>query len=253
MERSRSTARSFLGALVLCGFAAAPVAAADYPTVVELFTSQGCSACPPADAYLLELLDRQDAEDLIVLGFHVDYWDYLGWADTFGGPEMTERQHSYVQSMNLRSVYTPQMIVGGRYDVIGVDRDAVEQFLLAEKAGALPRPSEVWLDMQEDGLYLKVEGGKFEGVADVWLVIFGAREEVEILRGENAGQTIVYGNVVHSVERLGEWTGKYADFSVPEVMCDRDNSGLGCVALVQMQGHGAILGAAQISISLAAH
>lgn len=244
--------RALAAALVLSGLAAAPAAAADHPTIVELFTSQGCTSCPPADAYLLDLVGRQDADNLIVLGFHVDYWDYLGWADTFGAPENTERQRGYMQKMGLRSVYTPQMVVGGRYDVIGADRNAVEQFLAAERAEVLPGPGDVWFDMQEDGLYLKVEAGEFEGVADVWLVVFGANEEVEILRGENAGQTIIYGNVVHSVVRLGEWTGKYADFAMPQFMYGGDDSGLGCVALIQVRGHGAIVGAAQIPISILA-
>lgn len=115
------------GALAL--FTATPVLAqrANMPvTVVELFTSQGCNQCPPADAFLLELVARQERENFIVLGFHVDYWDYLGWADTFATPATTARQRNYIRPLRMQSVYTPQMVVNGRFEAVASDRMAVE-------------------------------------------------------------------------------------------------------------------------------
>ena len=240
--------RALLGALLLTATTVPAAAADDFPTIIELYTSQGCSACPPADAYLMELVARQMDENFVVLGFHVDIWDYLGWADTFSDPKMTERQRGYMQAMNLRSVYTPQMVIGGRHDVVGADREAVERILAAGPAGDLPAPERVWFELQEDGMYLNVSEGDFDGVADVWLITFGAAREVEILRGENAGAAIVYGNVVEGIEWLGAWTGKHVDFALDQFAYGGADPGVGCVAVVQIAGQGPILAALQIPI-----
>ena len=247
MTRALKT-RALLGALLLTA-ATVPAGAADrFPTIIELYTSQGCSACPPADAYLLELVERQEDENFVVLGFHVDYWDYLGWADTFSAPIMTERQRGYMRAMNLRSVYTPQMVIGGRHDVVGADREAVEQILADDSLVDLPAPERMWFELQEDGMYLNVAAGEFDGIADVWLITFGAAREVEILRGENAGAAIVYGNVVLDIEWLGAWTGKHVDFALDQFAYGGADPGVGCVAVVQIAGQGPILAALQIPI-----
>ena len=217
--------------------------AADRATVVELFTSQGCNSCPPADALLLELIERAAAENLIVLGFHVDYWDYLGWADTMADPAMTERQHAYMRAMDLPSIYTPQMIVGGTVDVIGSDRAAVEAGLLEDRGRTVAGPRIVWFEMQEDGPYLRVGAGDFDGIADVWLIVYGPEVPVEIRRGENAGKNITYGNVVQSIHHLGSWRGSDADFALPG---DVGDDGLGRVALIQMEGRGPIVATARL-------
>ena len=103
------------------------------PTVVELFTSQGCHSCPPADAYLGVLSGR---DDIIALAHHVDYWNYIGWKDPFSSPQATERQHSYARAMRKRSVYTPQMVIDGRYDAVGSRRSQVDRAI--DRAAVLP-------------------------------------------------------------------------------------------------------------------
>ena len=221
--------------------------AGERATVVELFTSQGCSSCPPADAYLLELLARQGSEGLIILGYHVDIWDYLGWADTLGDPAMTARQQGYIDSLALPSKYTPQMVVGGSLDVIGSNRQAVESMLDLDQAARIPGPGDVWFDDGADGSLLHVTQGDFQGTAEVWLVMYGEKEEVEILRGENAGKVIVYGNVVKRVELLGEWNGRDMVYVVPDYV--RQMAGVdACVALVQMPGQGTILATAHLPL-----
>ena len=218
-------------------------------TVVELFTSQGCNSCPPADAYLLELMERQDRDGIVVLGYHVNYWDYLGWSDGFAGEEMTSRQRDYVWSLGTRSMYTPQVVVGGRYDNTGSDRRAVEAAIAADRARpAEGAPDAMWFSADEDGATLHVGSGAFAGSADIWLVMFGEREEVEILRGENAGRRIVYGNIVRDIERLGTWSGGAMEIAVPPGLWKGNMDG--CAAIVQVEGQGPILAAARADLPL---
>ena len=227
--------------------AASPSIAGENVTVVELFTSQGCNACPPADALFVDLAAMEEAEDLIVLQFHVNYWDYLGWADTLADDITTSRQRDYMDPLNLRSVYTPQIIVNGAAEMVGSDRKAV----MAEIHFAQTNPAAVTANpmvvLHEDGLYVNLERTPLEGEADVWMVLYDRRHDVEILRGENAGQTIAYVNVVRRFERLGVWDGSNADFALDQEVL---NTGFdSCVVIVQVAGNGPILGATRIHLA----
>lgn len=197
-------------ALAACTSAAA--ADADSPVVVELFTSQGCSSCPPADELLTEL-DARD--DVIALAYHVDYWDYLGWEDTFGSHENTQRQRSYapvvdrshIGGRKLRGSFTPEIVVDGVDSLVGSDRaDVIARVdYHAEFAAAAD------VDLTQEGDALVISMAPVEGVApatvNVRVVEYLPTAEVEIQRGENAGKMITYTNIVRSLRDVGRWDG----------------------------------------------
>jgi len=171
--------------------------------VVELFTSQGCSSCPPADAFLGTL--TADPR-LLALSLHVDYWDYLGWKDKFATAKFTARQKDYAHHARDKMVYTPQMIVQGEHRMVGSRTGEVQAAIVAELAQA--RPTRVLLVRTGDILSIRAEPVAGErGPIRVQLVRFSPAENVTIERGENAGKTITYHNVVRSWQVLGKWDG----------------------------------------------
>ncbi len=169
--------------------------------VVELFTSQGCSSCPPADAVLLEL--SRTRADVLPLAFHVTYWDRLGWRDPFSLEAATVRQRAYGRSMGLETIYTPQAVVAGHVDVVGSDRGA----LLAAIARAAAAPPVTLTVLREAGS-ARVEGSGPAAGATVWLVGYDALHRTAVGRGENGGRTLLEANVVRSVQSLGAWSGE---------------------------------------------
>ncbi|WP_233243046.1 DUF1223 domain-containing protein [Thioclava sp. NG1] len=174
------------------------------PVVVELYTSQGCSSCPPADALLKELADR---DDVIALALHVDYWDYLGWKDPFGKPEFSARQKSYAIAAGERTVYTPQMIIAGRETLVGPQKAALNNAILRE-TDVHP---EVDLKITGEGDHYEIEltpVDALETPAMVQLVRYNPSATVDILRGENAGRTVTYKNIVTSLTGIAEWDGR---------------------------------------------
>ncbi|MHA1600759.1 MAG: DUF1223 domain-containing protein, partial [Alphaproteobacteria bacterium] len=221
--------------------AAAPAQAANDarpPVVVELFTSQGCSSCPPADKFLTELAMRSN---VIALSLHVDYWDYIGWKDPFGSPMMTERQRRYASALGLRYVFTPQMIIDGRDSIVGSDRIAVESAIVAARA----RDKAVRVSLRPDGggVVVIAAGQAPKAGATVWQAIYDADHETVVKRGENAGRTIRDVNVVRSLERLGTWTGE--ELEIPLSLGNAAARGrYGCVVIVQEGRSGPIIGAA---------
>lgn len=176
------------------------------PVVVELFTSQGCSSCPPADAMLGELVDEPG---VLPLSFHVDYWDYLGWADEFAQPEFTERQQNYALSVGERAVYTPQMIVGGQDTAPSVRPAELMAMIDAHRAS----PATISVQETEQGDKTLVELTPLSdlgGPVAVTLVRFAPSRTVEVKGGENRGRSITYRNVVLDLQRLSEWDGRAA-------------------------------------------
>ena len=204
--------------------------------VVELFTSQGCSSCPPADRILGELAEQ---DDVIALAYHVDYWDYLGWKDEFASPAFTNRQRAYARAMGERSIYTPQMIVGGRDGVVGSKAMKVSSLVRAHMDAA--QPARVTIQRQGDRIVVGASAGGRMPRAVVQLVTYTPKATVAIKRGENAGRTITYHNVVRQVVLLGKWDGS-GEFSASSLV----PTGVPCVVLVQAEGHGVILGAARL-------
>lgn len=196
--------RIILSTLALCGALSATAASAqDNKVVVELYTSQGCSSCPPADALLADLVGR---DDVIPLALHVDYWDYLGWKDAFGSREFTARQHGYARAAHVETVYTPQMVIAGVDHVIGSKAMKVMDHIAARRAQAV----QVGLSAERDGQYIKISATPQAaglGAMVVQLVRYHPEETVAIRRGENAGKSISYVNIVTSWEVIGRWDG----------------------------------------------
>jgi hypothetical protein len=185
--------------LALCaGNSASAQTAARGPVLVELFTSQGCNSCPPADAYLGELTKRGD---VLALAFHVDYWDRLGWKDPFSARAWTDRQRAYAATLGASNIYTPQMVVSGSDHAVGSDRRAVEALIARAPVAAGP---ELQIARSDAGLSLKVEG---VGEGEIWLVGFDPVHETKVARGENAGKTLREFNVVRGMVRAADWTG----------------------------------------------
>lgn len=216
----------------------APVTPRAEPVLVELFTSQGCSACPPADAVLARLAERAD---VVALSLHVDYWDYLGWRDSFASPEMTARQYAYRGALGTRVVYTPQMVIEGRADVVGSRDEAVG----AAVEAALAEPDAARIRIYSDGGMLKAD--LLPGAADgpsggtVWVARYERKATVEVARGENRGRALDYANVVESLERIGDWPGRDAE----AVMLPQPGPGEGIAVWVQSAGTGPVIAAAK--------
>ncbi|WP_026868385.1 DUF1223 domain-containing protein [Inquilinus limosus] len=192
--------RSLLaGLLAVSALPLSLATAAERAVVVELFTSQGCSSCPPADALLATLADRPE---VLALAFHVDYWNRLGWADPFSSPWATARQNAYAALWGSGQVYTPQAVVDGGRDVVGSDRDAMEAAIAAARSDpSVP----VALTATETALQVMVDAAAPSDAA-LWLVGFDDRHETPVRRGENAGRMLVNRNVVRSLTRLEGWT-----------------------------------------------
>ncbi|WP_082630923.1 DUF1223 domain-containing protein [Roseovarius atlanticus] len=193
------------GVMAVVLFFAAPVVAqdAERPVVVELFTSQGCSSCPAADKFFHKLAGH---EGVIALSLHVDYWDYIGWKDSFASPAHTKRQRAYAKAADRRVVYTPQMVINGKDDVVGNrPMDVVD---VIDRHRRLPRTVALELSRQGESVLVEAESLKqMDGPLTVQLVRFRPESTVHIKRGENAGRTISYANVVTEMRSLGDWDG----------------------------------------------
>ena len=174
------------------------------PVVVELFTSQGCSSCPPADALLGELARRPD---VIALGFHVDYWDNLGWKDPLSAPGSTQRQRDYAQRFKLSSIYTPQMVIEGRQQMVGSDRGAVLD-------GITEAAPETAAPVSFDGDRHAVTIGAGNGSGEVLLVRFQRQRNTDVAQGENAGTRARDANGVTALTELGTWQGTATQFAI---------------------------------------
>lgn len=179
------------------------------PVVVELYTSQGCSSCPPADEMMRTLAGR---DDIIALALHVDYWDYIGWKDSFGSPANTRRQKGYARAARERTVYTPQFIIGGTDFVVGARSMELMDAVAGQRSGG------VALNLSRSGNDLRIAATPVQGRGDmvVQVVRYTPEEQVAITRGENAGRTIAYSNIVTSWDVVGHWNGQTAlDMTTP--------------------------------------
>lgn len=226
--------------LALCAVAAvisaAPAAAADadHPTVVELFQSQGCSSCPPANANLNAIANRPD---ILALSFAVTYWDRLGWKDTFAHPAYTARQWEYSRAGGRTHVSTPQVIVNGRGVLVGSNKGQLEGFIKRYDRGASGPP------ISAAASNVTVGKARAARPANVWLVRYDPRShEVPIRAGENGGRTLPHKNIVREVHLLGKWTGEARSFALPSGA----KSPLRSAVLVQDGPGGAIIAARKL-------
>jgi hypothetical protein len=227
-------------ALIFVSFAlTAQVRAEQNPVVVELFTSQGCSSCPPADALLRELAGR---DDVLALALHVDYWDYIGWKDEFALSAHTKRQKAYASEGGRRMIYTPQMIINGQDSIVGAKAMKIFDAIAAHRAQAAVAE----ITARRKGAAIRVELAPVEGAARpgdyaVILVRFTPERDVYIKRGENAGRHISYTNIVSDWTKLRSWDGK------SPLALEADIAGdLAAAVIVQQSGPGPIVAAAKV-------
>jgi hypothetical protein len=230
ISRSRRRATRFFGLLLGIGLGATPAGADPRPVVAELLTSQGCSSCPPADALLGELARRGD---LVALGFHISYWDSLGWKDPLSNQGSTDRQRAYARSFDSR-VYTPQMVVDGTSEMIGSDREAV----LAALRTARPEASAP-ISFAADRRRVAIGGGTGNG--EVVLVRFLRHRTTDVAAGENAGRILRDANGVRELTTLGAWDGSALSFPIEPPGADE-----GLAVLVQAPDRH-MLGAAMLT------
>jgi len=208
------------------------------PVVVELYTSQGCSSCPPADEMLVELSQR---EDVIALALHVDYWDYIGWVDEFANPEHTRRQQNYARAAGDTTIYTPQFVIAGQDIVIGARGMDVADLISAHR----DQRHAVDVDLEWSGDVLSIaaelnDDPREEGYV-VQLVQILPEQIVDIRRGENASKTINYSNVVQSLEVIGQWDG------LAPISLEADVAGAQQLAVIVQEGtNGPVVGAAKL-------
>jgi len=242
LQIASSLALSCLAVLV------AQPAQAEPRAVIELFTSQGCSSCPPADKLIAEY--ARDPS-VIALSLAVDYWDYLGWKDTLALSGHTSRQRAYAKARGDREVYTPQAVVDGAVHALGSDKAAIEKAIRQTREHSSPLLLPVTIERTGDKLTVSVAASKDEkGQGDVWLCPITRSVPVTISRGENSGHTLTYSNVVRRWIKLGEWTGKAQTFNVP--LKDVQSGGIDSAAVIVQSGAVSapklMLGAAQIAV-----
>ncbi len=219
-----------LGLLLSAGARAQPV-------VVELFTSQGCSSCPPADLFLGELARRPG---IIALAYHVDYWDEQGWKDRYSIPQATQRQRGYVRRLARSGPFTPQIVVSGDTSLLGSDRAAVEKAIAGDRDALAIRMSKTADDLQ---IHF---AEAWREPMDVYLATYLNQATDKIAAGENARRTLKHFNVVRSFKRVGTWDGKPQRMTVPLASLPRDADG--AAVILQRRNQGAVAGAATLAL-----
>ncbi len=231
-------------------FAAVP-AQAEIKGVVELFTSQGCSSCPPADKLLGQIAARKD---LLALSYNVDYWDYLGWKDTLASPDNSERQRNYAQARGDGQVYTPQVVVDGRTHAVGSNAAQIDQALAKYPDGL---PVHLSLSSTGDAITVSIDAADPATAgamphATLWLVMYDEAVAVPIERGENSGRTITYTNVVRKLRPIAMWKGERMSVDLPKSEVKHADVNR-CAVLLQAETKdgfpGPILGAATIDMT----
>jgi hypothetical protein len=216
------------------------------PVLVELFTSEGCSSCPPADALLRTLDSTQPVAgvQLIVLGEHVDYWDDLGWKDTYSAHAFTPRQQAYAERLRLASPYTPQMVVDGNFQFLGSDRELANQAF--EKARDLPKVAVriSAIRIENGNLLARIETGPLPAQADVFVALALDHAQSQVLRGENGGHRLEHVAVVRTLRRVGTSSKGQAFSRDVSLTVNSPGTPYHLVAFVQESNQGRILGAA---------
>ncbi len=208
------------------------------PVVVELFTSQGCSSCPPADEFLGELAGQPN---IIALAFHVDYWDDAGWRDRYSMSEATVRQGRYVDRLRLPSAFTPQMVIGGSRSFVGSDRRGIAA-AIAQGAADI----RIQTVIQQDELIVSLPESADCADCEVNLVAYFPQATTRIGHGENSGRTLTEYNVVRQVRRLGSWSGRSSTFRLP--LNSFPNDANRAAVLVQRTNQGPVVGAGAINL-----
>lgn len=227
-------------ALVAAATSIAEAGSGKRPVVIELYTSQGCDSCPPADALLARLAGRKD---VLAMSLPVTYWDMLGWKDTLASDANTRRQKAYAAAMGRGGVYTPELIVDGVTDVVGSRESAIDGAIAAREADMTAVAIELRATPSE--IHIAVGPGDTSANATIWLFHILGKATVTIAKGENEGHTLTYRNVVREVKAVGMWKGQPVSLDLPR--SDGPNAAHDSVAVVVQQGgYGRVIGAAQI-------
>lgn len=223
--------------LIAVSAGAAPAAAAASvraPVVVELFTAQGCADCPEANKLIGALAQRRD---LLPLTFSVDYWDFLGWRDTFASPEFTERQRAYVRRLKVGDLYTPEVVVAGAAEAPGVDAEKVDA-LIVKAAGARTAAGSPRVVLNRRKTRVRIGAGSVDRPADVWLVRYDPKPSTVKVKGDDRKiRSVTVYNVARELVRLGAWRGQARSFALPAAKTE----GLTPVVLVQARDGGRIV------------
>ena len=234
---------AFVGAMPLPASAADNATPPPITSVVELFTSQGCSSCPPADA-LMKSYIKQDG--VLALSFNVDYWDNLGWKDTLASPKYSQRQRAYARTRGDGQVYTPQAVINGAAHAVGSDRAGIDAKIKATDSKWKGLAVPLVAASRDDSIMIAAPSADLaravSGEATLWLVKFTPRVEVAIARGENSGRTVAYHNVVREFTAVGHWTNTATTAKLSRAELSGCTPGT-CAILLQQGGTGAILGA----------
>lgn len=209
------------------------------PVVVELYTSQGCSSCPPADTLLGQLSTRKG---VLALSLPVTYWDMLGWRDTLASEANTRRQKAYARELGRGGVYTPQMIIDGTSDVVGSRAQAVEAAIAARSNDMQAVPVEVEANHRQVRISVGPAPDRSSHDATIWLFGILPQATVSIGDGENSGRTITYRNVVREIRPVGTWKGQPVSVTLPRAEAGAPHEGI--AVIVQQGGYGRVLGAA---------
>ena len=254
MDNFRFRIQLFGVAILVFSFALPGHTAERTKHVVELFTSQGCYSCPPADALLGKIIDEHD--DVIALEFHVDYWNSLvygsagKWIDPFSNAEYSQRQRAYntLRMKGRSGVYTPQMVVDGRYAFVGSQRSKAKLAIRKDSTLVL----DVTATVSESGVLEVNVDGDYSQIADIWLVTFDRKHVTDVKTGENHGKTMVNFNVVRDLKFIGKWQGTQTKVSAAAIVPDENH---GCAVIVQQYDErkkrisGEIIGAARCELS----
>lgn len=228
----------------LLGTATVARADSSSPVVAELFTSEGCSSCPPADALLSKLRERKN---IIALAYHVDYWNYLGWKDRFSQHVFTMRQRAYARALGSPMVYTPQLVIDGETHVVGSNKAAVDAAIAQARASGR-HMIDIGLSWSANrSLVIKLPPSDRSVDATIWFVRFEHNAETLVTAGENAGRLLKHANIVDELAAIGMWDGSPLTITLPwEAIAQGSDPQFGCAILVQPEGLGPILGARQI-------
>jgi hypothetical protein len=247
MRIRTAAAAAVLAAFFLAVFLRFGVAAGDLPVtttvddtavVVELFTSQGCSSCPPADAVLGKLAKRRD---VLPLAFHVDYWDYIGWKDPYASKEATDRQYAYGRSLGLNMVYTPQMVIDGSQDVVGSDEGAVIRGIAASM---IRKKLKLSILRDSSGAYRVAipAGTASSSPASVYIALFDKAHRTDVRKGENADTRLTEFNIVREWRKIGVWKGQAEEIALN--LTPESDEYDACAIIVQDGTNGPVRGAA---------
>lgn len=212
------------------------------PVVVELFTSQGCPLCPPAEAFMRDLAKR---DGVIALEFHIDYYDYAGWTDPFGRAAYTRRWQDYARALGARYEYTPFMVIDGVAHAIGSERGTVEA-RIGERQARTDSAPRLTIAVRGGDAVISVAGDGPAGIYDVVVATYDAQARTRVRAGENKGRTAINTNIVRGFERVAQWAGDPIEITVP---LDAMTGDAACVVLLQRTGGGPIIAAALVSLN----